>query len=228
MVKSRDTGLTLGTSAYEAIRLDIIEGQLQPGEKLQFDGLRERYGIGISPIREALSSLQAEGWVDREEQRGFRVADVSKDELIELVKTRVLIEGLAVAEALSRNDTTAEEALVLAYHRLSKEHRVTDSGARNLEWEKRHRNFHMALVAGCRMKWIIQLCEQLFDVAERYRLLSAPSHPERRELNEHRALLDAYVAGHADEVRQLLAQHYQVTVDYILGSYDRLGAKPGS
>ncbi len=226
MVKSKDTGLTLGSSAYEAIRHDIIEGKLHPGEKLQFDALRERYGIGISPIREALSSLQAEGWVGREEQRGYRVAEVSEDELIELVKTRVLIEGMAVAEALARNDVAAEESLVLAFHRLSKQHRITETGARNPEWEKRHRNFHMALVAGCRMKWIIQLCGQLFDIAERYRLLSAPSNPERRELGEHRALLEAYVAGNAEEIRQLLARHYQVTVDYILSS--RAGLKAES
>jgi DNA-binding GntR family transcriptional regulator len=79
------------------------------------------------------------------------------------------------------------------------------------------------------MKWIQELCEQLFDVAERYRLLAAPSKPERRELSEHRAVLDAYLAGDAGEVKRLLAQHYQVTVDYILGSHvdlDRHFAQP--
>lgn len=219
MVKMKQTGLTLGRSAYEAIRLDIIEGRLQPGEKLQFDALRERYGIGISPIREALSSLQSEGWVDREEQRGYRVAEISKSELIELVKTRVMIEAIAVAEAIARKDDMAEEALVLAFHRLSKEQKLGGGKTRNPQWEKRHRQFHMTLISGCRMKWIIQLCEQLFDVAERYRLLSAGANPERSELNEHRAILDAYAAGDADGVKRLLAGHYQVTVDYILESH---------
>lgn len=216
MVKMKDTGLTLGSSAYEAIRLDIMEGRFAPGEKLQFDALRERYGIGISPIREALSRLHSEGWVAREEQRGFRVAEISKSELLDVVKTRVMIEGLAVAEAIASQDAAAEEALVLAFHRLSKEHRLTDDKTRNPEWEKRHRQFHMALIAGCKMKWVIQFCEQLFDVAERYRLLSYTRHPERSEMDEHRAILDAYIAGKPDEVKRLLACHYQVTVDYIL------------
>lgn len=216
MVKMKDTGLTLGSSAYEAIRLDIKECRYAPGEKLQFDALREHYGIGISPIREALSRLHSEGWVAREEQRGFRVADISKSELLDVVKTRVMIEGLAVAEAIARQDVVAEEALVLAFHRLSKEHRLIDGTTRNPEWEKRHRQFHMALIAGCKMKWMIQFCEQLFDVQERYRLLSADRHPERSEMDEHRAILDAYVVGKADDVRNLLARHYQVTVDIIL------------
>ena len=216
MVKSKETGLTLASSAYEALRQDIMGGAFEPGEKLQFDALRERYDIGISPIREALSRLHSEGWVAREEQRGYRVAEISKSELLDVVKTRVLIEGIAVTEAIARQDVEAEEALVLAFHRLSKEHRVLEGNARNLEWEKRHRQFHMALIAGCEMKWIIQFCEQLFDVAERYRLLSAAGNPERIELNEHRAIVDAYVAGDAEAVKKLLASHYQVTVDFIL------------
>ena len=216
MVRIGATGLTLGSSAYEAIRFDIIEGKVQPGSKLQFDALRERYGIGISPIREALSRLQSEGWVDREEQRGYRVAEVSKDELLELVKTRILIESLAVREALCRRDAKAEEDLVLAFHRLSKLHRLDAKGERNPEWERLHRRFHLTLIAGCGMKWVKQFCQQLFDVAERYRLLAVAGNPERSELQEHRAMLDAYIEGDADKVRECLQNHYQTTVNFVL------------
>jgi GntR family carbon starvation induced transcriptional regulator len=214
-VKDKSSGLTRATSVYEAIRRDIMEGRRKPGEKLRFDFLRKQYAAGISPIREALNRLSADGWVKREEQRGFRVAEVSRDELLELVRTRVLLEGLAVREAIARHDSVAEEALVLAFHRLSKEPRYRDE-ERNNQWELRHKQFHMALVAGCGLKWIVQYCEQLFDVAERYRLLAATSYPERKEQQEHRGILEAYVAGDADRVEKLLARHYQVTVDIIL------------
>jgi GntR family transcriptional regulator, carbon starvation induced regulator len=214
-VKDKSSGLTRATLVYEAIRRDIMEGRRKPGEKLRFDFLRKQYDAGISPIREALSRLSADGWVVREEQRGFRVAEISRDELLELVRTRVLLEGIAVREAMARKDATAEEALVLAFHRLSKGPRHRD-GARNGEWELRHKQFHMALIAGCGLKWIVQYCEQLFDVAERYRLLAAASYPERKEKDEHRGILDAYVAGDSNRVEALLARHYQVTVDIIL------------
>lgn len=218
MVKIKETGLTLASSAYEAIRQDIMEGRIPPGEKLQFDALREHYDVGISPIREALSRLHSDGWVEREEQRGYRVTAISRDELVDVVRTRTLIEGVAIDEAMRHGGSLAEEALVLAYHRLSKERRLTADGSRNLEWEKRHRQFHMALVAGCQLKWIIQFVEQLFDVQERYRLLSAARHAERSELAEHRAILDAYIAGDAAEVKRQLAAHYQVTVDIIIAA----------
>jgi DNA-binding GntR family transcriptional regulator len=202
---------------YEAMRLDIIEGRCKPGEKLQFDFLRSRYSVGISPIREALSRLSSDGWVVREEQRGFRVAEISESELAELVRTRVIIEGAAVREAMANQDVELEEALVLAYHRLSKESRyLATDPSRNLEWEKRHKQFHKALVAGCKLKWLIQYCEQLFDLAERYRLLAATSYPERKEKDEHREILEAFLKNDPELVQQLLARHYQVTVDIIL------------
>ncbi|MCB1487273.1 MAG: GntR family transcriptional regulator [Bauldia sp.] len=217
-MKDKASGLTLATTVYEAIRLDIIEGRCRPGEKLLFDHLRDRYKAGISPIREALSRLDADGWVVREEQKGFRVADISRDELLQLVRTRVLIESLGIREAIAAQDVASEEQLVLAFHRLSKEPRhLSDEGhERNPAWEKRHREFHMALVAGCKLKWIIQYCEQLFDVYERYRLLAAINYPERKEKEEHREILEAYLAGEPAQVETLLSAHYQTTVDFIL------------
>ncbi|MCB1486593.1 MAG: GntR family transcriptional regulator [Bauldia sp.] len=219
-MKEKVSGLTLASSVYDAIRLDIIEGRRRPGEKLQFDFLRSRYAAGISPIREALSRLDADGWVVREEQKGFRVAEISRDELLELVRTRVLIEGLAVREAIAAQDVEFEEQLVLAFHRLSKENRYLreETRERNPEWEKRHRAFHMALVAGCKLKWILRSCEHLFDLAERYRLLAAAVYPQRKEKAEHREILDAYLAGDADQIQVLLSAHYQTTVDIILQS----------
>lgn len=220
MGNEKASGLTLATAVYEAIRVDILEGRCAPDEKLQFDALRERYKVGISPIREALSRLHSDGWVAREERRGYRVATVSRDDLIQLVRTRVLLEGVAIKEALANSDSAAEEGLILAFHRLSKEPRYLagESTRRNPAWMKKHREFHLALVSGCQLGRLRQYCEQLFDAAERYRLLAADSNPERREKDEHRAMLEAYLAGDAAAVTYLLAQHYQGTVDIILQS----------
>lgn len=228
VAKDSEPRQTLATTVYEAIRLDIIEGRCRPGEKLLSEALRDRYGAGISPIREALSRLHSEGWVLREEQRGFRVAEISRAELLELIRTRVLVEGLAVQEAIARQEVEAEEALVLAFHRMGKVQRYLpgDHPERNLEWETRHRAFHMALIAGCRSKWLVQFCAQLFDMAERYRLVAATVYPERKEREEHREIMEAYLHGDAAGVRDLLARHYQTTVDFILQCHFSGDAKP--
>jgi DNA-binding GntR family transcriptional regulator len=214
-VKDKETGLTLASSVYENIRHDIMNGGIKPGDKLLFDALREKYSIGISPLREALNRLHSDGWVAREEQKGFRASEISAEELRKIVQTRIMIEGAAITEAIRLQDVASEEALVLAYHRLKKEKRH-NAGARSMTWEKRHRDFHMALVAGAKLPHLTTFCMQLFDIAERYRILCASSYPERNERDEHEQIVSAYLEGDTAGTIALLAAHYQVTVDIIL------------
>ena len=79
---------TLASSVFDKMRNDILSGELPPGEKLRVEYLRTRYGVGASPIREALNRLSVDGVVMRVDQKGFRVAEVSVAELDELIKTR--------------------------------------------------------------------------------------------------------------------------------------------
>src|SRR5665213_680089 len=216
-LKDKQTGLTLASSAYENIRHDIMNGEIPPGDKLLFDKLREKYSIGISPLREALNRLHSDGWVLREEQKGFRAAEISEEELRQIVQARVLIEGAAIRAAIDLKDVNAEEALVLAFHRLSKGKRFVD-GERSAKWERLHRDFHLALVAGAKLPHVTAFCMQLFDLAERYRILCASAYPERNERDEHSKILEAFTDGDADRTIGLLAEHYQVTVDLILNA----------
>ena len=83
---------TLTASALRRIRSDIIACRLMPNERLRFEALRERYGMGVSPLREALMRLDAEGLVQLEQNKGFRVSEVSRENLLDLMRTRIEIE----------------------------------------------------------------------------------------------------------------------------------------
>lgn len=209
---------TLTTSVYEQIRADILMARMRPGEKLRADALRKRFNTASSPVREALNRLLAEGFVAQEEQKGFRVAPVSRQELKELVKARCWIDGLAIRESIERFEPRWEEDLVLALHRLSRTPRGAAGHVENTEWENRHKAFHMALVGGCGSLWIERISEQLFDAAERYRLLALEQVLERNELDEHRAMVDACIGHDADTAVELLKRHYGQTFDAIAQS----------
>ncbi len=210
---------TLASSVYEKLRSDIMAGELKPGERLRSDLLRDRYEVGNSPMREALNRLAADGMVSREDQKGFRVADASKDALAELVKTRCWLEEVAIRQSIAGGGTEWEERLVLAFHRLSRTPRSSSEGAyaHNPDWETRHRAFHLALISGCGSKWLIGFCDQLNDQAERYRQLAVQkAYPKRNELDEHRAIFEAAIDGRADDAIAGLNAHYSRTVDIIL------------
>ena len=210
--------VTRTTSVYHQLRDEILTGQLLPGEKLAAENLRSRFDIGGSPIREALNRLLAENIVVLEEQKGFRVAPVSAVELRELVTARCWIDGIALSESVKRSDEAWEERLILAFHRLRRSERSSPPAdhAANTEWEALHRDFHMALVSGCGSSWVTRISEQLFDAAERYRVLGARFVPERNELAEHAAIVDACLERKPELAVNLLESHYGRTLEVVM------------
>jgi GntR family transcriptional regulator, carbon starvation induced regulator len=110
-------GGTRTTIVYEQLRREIVSGRLLPGEKLRVEVLRERYGVGGSPLREAMNRLTAEGLVSQLDQKGFRVSPVSTDELLELTRTRCWLNEITLRESITRGDAAWEEQVLLAFHR---------------------------------------------------------------------------------------------------------------
>lgn len=214
-----DGSHTLATSIYAWLRRDILRGVFRPGEKLRIDALCERYEIGATPLREALNRLSAEELVNREEQRGFRVAPVSLSDLAELTKTCCWISGLALRESIKNGDADWEEAVVLAAHRLS---RVPREGAEgyasfNPEWEERHRAFHLALIGACGSRWLIDFYAMLMDRNTRYRYLAFAHGSEPRDVAaEHQAIVDAVLARNADRAIAAANAHLRKTTDSVV------------
>ena len=216
---------TLASSVYDMMRQDILKGDLPPGEKLRVEYLRDRYGVGASPIREALNRLSVDGVVMRVDQKGFRVATVSVAELDELIKTRCWLEETAIRESIAAGDDAWEERLVMAFHRLSKAPRSAEqiTYAINPDWEVLHRAFHLALIGACGSRWLISYCEQLNDLADRYRQLAVRvTYPRRNELDEHKAIMDAAVNRDPDRAVEVLMDHYRRTAEIIRDSVDQI------
>ena len=210
----------LSEQAHDRIRHDILYGELFPDEKLQIDAISERYGIGAVPVREALNRLSSEGLVERKSHRGFFVATISMADLEELVKTRIWLETLALTHSMQNADEAWEEALVVSYHRLARTHRLlpADAGREiSEEWEVRHKAFHLLMLDRCGSSWLLGFCSTLMDQAVRYRNLSMNTNPSRLRREgaaaEHQAILDAVLERDTSHACQLLAEHYQTTLE---------------
>lgn len=215
---------SLTLQAFEQLRADILLGELRPEERLRIQNLSERYNIGTTAIREALSRLVTDGLVESEDQRGFCVSGVSQDELIDLTQTRIQIEQLALRQAIEIGDIEWESRILSSYHRLSRADLPT-SPEKHAIWAPAHRQFHEALVSGCRSQWLMRLCALLYDkseryrnLAERYRNLASQVHDRNgRDTNdEHRQLMDAVMAKNASAACKILQEHFWQTTNIIL------------
>jgi GntR family transcriptional regulator, carbon starvation induced regulator len=199
---------------FGRIRTDILIGKLEPNSRLKIEDLREVYGAGLSPLREALSLLTSERLVDRIDQRGFRVAPATIEEFSELLDTRCWLEERALREAIRHANPDSEERIVLAHHRLERLERSSgDRGASiNPAWEASHRAFHMSLLAACGSSILLRFCEQLYDMNIRYRQIAGvTAYPRRNIRSEHKAILDLVLARDADTAVARLVEHYRRT-----------------
>ena len=219
--------MTLSEKAYLAIRRDIIQGQLAAGQPLRMADLSERYAMGFSPLREALSRLQVERLVIAEALRGFKVAPLSVHEMQDAIDSRILVESDALRLSIRHGDDDWSAAIVAALYALKLQvERAADNAASIWEIEFRHYAFHRALLAACQSPWRLEFFERLYAATERYRIpilvAAGKPSPARRDIQaEHSALADAVLARDANTAVRLLGDHYLKTAMFIRDQMDK-------
>ena len=82
-------GETLATLLSYRLREDILNGNFQPGAKLNLGELKGAFGVSLSPLREALSRLCTDGLVELEDNKGYRTSGISEESLTEITRLRL-------------------------------------------------------------------------------------------------------------------------------------------
>jgi DNA-binding GntR family transcriptional regulator len=94
--------LSLAEIAYQKIKEAILKHEIVPGQRLSHEELVVRLKISQTPIREALSRLAQEGYVTRLTNRGYRVSEMTAEEVEELFGLRGALEAYCIDEAIRR------------------------------------------------------------------------------------------------------------------------------
>jgi len=212
---------TRAERALHQLRRDVLQGVHPPGGKLKLEVLQEHYGFSSSPLREALNRLAQEGLVRSDERRGFRAAPMSSEDIQDITRMRLMLDVPALRESILRGDDAWGGELLASLHRLeSLESRMPEGPVvLDDEWGRRHREFHLALLAACSSLRQLAWSASLFDQAERYRYLSARHRQgSRRKHEEHRKLMQAALRRDADTACALLGAHIQETERNVLSA----------
>lgn len=208
---------SLTSATYRRLKRDILACTLQPGQRLKISDLAVLYGCSPGAVREALTRLVAEELVVSEDQRGFRVAPVSRSDLLDLTQTRIDIETVALRHAIARGGLDWQAGIVSSIFRLSNEPVMNEGGILNPRWSKLHQDFHMSLVAGCASPRLIRLCLAYFHQSQRFRMLTFRYHERGRSADpEHRELAEAVIGRDVERAVHLLAEHYNHTTNLII------------
>lgn len=213
---------TLNARVLAQIRADIVSCRLMPNERLRLEALRERYRVGSSPIREALMWLEAEGLVRLEQNKGFRVADVSRESLFDLMQTRMEVESIALRWSIERGGVEWEADVLAAFHRLSRQHKLQSTSPETIspEWWREHRLFHRTLIAACGSPTMLAICGSLFDKAARYVALSIMSKVSpRNDVGEHEDIMRAALDRDVQRAVALNRAHIERTLQKVAKAF---------
>lgn len=207
--------------AWRRLHDDIVSGRLAPDTRLRVSKLRDSYGIGASPLREALSRLAADGFAQSIERRGFVVAPVSLKEFRDLTNVRKLLEREALRLSLKNGDDAWESQVTAAFYRLSKaQERFEPNNAEILkQWEEVNREFHETLVSASGSPWTLQLRRTVYSLAERYRRVCQTVTTISRDVHEeHRQIRDAALARDFETLSALIDEHLEATYRKVVAS----------
>jgi len=216
LVGQPTAGDTLTERAAALVEAGIVSGALAPGSRLRISELAAQFRIGATPLREALSRLASRGLVVAIGQRGFRVSEISRDDLADLTRLRILIECEALRLSMRDGGGAWEGAIVATLHQLKRHVAQSESGIGEgrPEFDTLHKAFHTALIAACGSPRMLAAHSDLYDQAYRYRRLHMASLQVASFIDEHQALADFAIARNVAEATVRLEAHLLTTLEH--------------
>lgn len=193
-------GATQVAQAAALLARNIRAGQYRPGEKLKIRTLVEETKLGATPLREGLSRLIHRGLVRATDGRGFRVADVSREDLDDIMRTRLPLEMDALALSIRNGNSRWQAAVVGALHRLMTyaSWAPDDPYEAALGFDEVHKAFHLTLISACESPRMLEFLDILYDQGFRYRhLMLSKARPKTLLADPHRNAEHEAMARHA-------------------------------
>jgi GntR family transcriptional regulator, carbon starvation induced regulator len=209
---------TLSERAASLVERDIIAGHLAPGARLGIVDLVQRYEIGATPLREGLSRLVSRGLIVGIGQRGFRVADVSREDLLDITRMRTVVEIEALRLAMAQGDDAWEAGILSTLHQMRRHIERTGDEFRegSPDFDRLHKGFHTALLAACGSKRLLTAHSDLYDQAYRYRRVMMRAFDSGKKfVAAHQSLADVVLARDVGGAQAMLGSHLHSTLDFV-------------
>lgn len=188
--------------AADLLREAIVSGELAPGTRLVLEELSQRYNVSMTPIREALSTLESEGLIAQHPHRGAVVSALDREELLELYAIRAAVESLAAYHGVPRlTDADLTELVRLVG--------ILEAFAGG--WDaflEVDMQFHRVIYRAADSRRWTETIEALWQRSRRYMLTSASAAGAIATLHaDHRAILAACQARDAAAAAAALGAH---------------------
>lgn len=198
--------LPLRDAVFQTLRQAILQGKLEPGERLMELHLAAMLGVSRTPVREAIRKLELEGLVITIPRRGAVVAQITRKDLEDVLEVRCALEELAVRKACANMDERQLQALKDAAARFEK----CVSAGNLMESAQADVDFHEIISEATGNRRLIQILNNIRSQVYRYRLenlKNKSSHPDL--IREHSSLIEALEARNEDLAARCIRVHIE-------------------
>jgi DNA-binding GntR family transcriptional regulator len=200
--------ISVHRAVSDRIRSDILRGRIGGGTHLHQSELAQAYGVSITPVREALRDLAAEGLVDFTPYSGAVAHQPTLAELEQVYEIRSCLAPLSVQEAvlrITKEELSAADELVTSLEQATSRE----------QWIDGNRRLHHLLDDASRSPHLTGILRRLGDVSTMYVNISMAPDPVRRPGadEEHRTLVAAFRDRNVDLAVRLTIDHFHRTLD---------------
>ncbi|MCI2423138.1 GntR family transcriptional regulator [Saccharopolyspora sp. K220] len=196
---------SLRQQAHRRIRTSLVTGRISPGQIYSAQVVAAELGVSVTPVREAMLELVNEGLLTPVRNRGYRVVELTPQDMAEVYELRELLEVAALTK-LAADPPVAQREHFLGLVREMQ--RCADVGdvASFLEAE---RSFHLGLIELAGNRRLLNNVAKLRDQTRLFGIAPLAREGGLREAaDQHGELLDAVLAGDALRTGQLMRDHY--------------------
>jgi len=196
--------LTLADIAYKKIKDVLLRHEVVPRDGLACEDLMMRLKLSQVPMREALTRLIQEGYVLRASNGGYRVSEMSADEVVELFDLRRVLEEYCVEEAIRNISPERIDALESS---IKSSRKAITANRPQVDRHIINKDFHLILaeIAGNSA-----VCRVLQDACEKLvikRRIEGDSHSGFAMLRHHRDILRAIKCQDTQKAQELMRSH---------------------
>lgn len=210
----------LGEEVYNAIYSQLMSHKIPPGGRIAVDSMVRELGVSQTPIREALSRLEAQGLVVKTHLIGFSAAtQMDRSRLEQLYELRLLLEPFAAGRAAER---MTDESLA-ALDRLAAEMQEgddSDPGQAYSRFARLDSEFHDLIAMASGNELVRETLENLHTHVHLFRLFYH-SRATIEALAEHKRIIDALRRGSTDGAREAMHQHIERSKARFVSSFGR-------
>ncbi len=202
--------VSLRERVAESLRAALVSGRMAPGTTYSIPALAEQFGVSATPVREAMLDLVNEGIVAPVPNKGFRVVELSDEELDQVTELRRLLEVPTVRALAGQLDVSTLKALRKRAEEIGRHARAGDVVA----YVEADRDLHLALLSVAGNQRLVELVGRLRDQSRLYGLEQLAADGVLAEsADEHLDLLDALERGDAEAAERFISHH----LDHVRG-----------